>query len=132
MMKVLCRTLCAAAVAIWMSNDAHAQEHDDEVNIAPQLEEVVPIPPVEFFVEEYDQLIEQMESESFSPQFFFGKKYRYCQIIPQAYRVVLCRDCVSKGIGGEAGRVYCGVKCGMSCSVRYGKCSEERNKPPCP
>ena len=50
-----------------------------KVNIAPQLEEVVPIPPVEFFVEEYDQLIEQMESESFSPQFFFWKKI---QILP--------------------------------------------------
>lgn len=54
-------------------------------------------------------------------------KYRYCVIVPIAHNVTECRDCWSR-IGGEGGRVDCGVRVGPG-SVNYGRCNEQANCP---
>ena len=93
--------MCALAVSIllWPAVfEAHAE--DDPSNPVPTLEEAVPVPSMDYFIEEYDRLLEQDKEGQTTVQFFIGKKYRYCQVIPEAYRFVRCKDCVSRGIGG--------------------------------
>ena len=131
MIKWIGYTLSIFVLGLFTSG-VHAQ--DDAANPIPSLEEVVPVPSLDYFFDEYHRMIANFEGDEaeLQIQFFIGKKYRYCQVIPVAYRVVQCKDCSSRGIGGEGGRAYCGYKCNTNCSVRYGKCSESRNRPPCP
>ena len=101
--------ISVALVACSIAYEARAQDEkvaavqpqeDAERNPVPQLEVAIPIPSMEYFVEEYDRLVEQIVEGGLEPH-FFGEKYRYCQVIPEAYRVVRCKDCVSRLIGGE-------------------------------
>lgn len=85
---------------------------------------------IDLFIQEYDRIIDGIEEGDIEPTFFFGKKYRYCLVFHD--RLFGCRDCTSRGIGGTAGKVYCGIKCGGSpCSVLTGYCSEPRNHQAC-
>lgn len=106
---------------------------DDAENPIPSVEDAYPVPPTaEPFMDGVDVMFDSLESGAVEPQLFIGKKYRYCQVKPVGYNQVACSNCTSRGIGGEGGRAYCGAKCGGACSVRYGRCSESRNRPPCP
>ena len=44
---------------------------------------------------------------------------------------VQCRDCTSGILGGEGGRVVCGIQ-NAGCTIEYGSCGEDRNRPYCP
>lgn len=63
------------------------------------------------------------DPDSVQPMFFIGKKYRYCAVCPDhATRTNRCRSCSTRGIGGEGGRVGCGIQ-NPGCSIKFGKCN---------
>jgi hypothetical protein len=55
-------------------------------------------------------------------------KHQYCVVTQKADRVV-CQDC-SAQLGGEGGKVICRYRFSTG-TVRYGRCDEPRNRPPC-
>jgi hypothetical protein len=57
-----------------------------------------------------------------------SEKHWYCVVSHQGLGPH-CQSCWAY-VGGELGRVGCAVVNGPS-SVRYGQCTEKRNRPPC-
>jgi hypothetical protein len=56
-------------------------------------------------------------------------KHEYCVVRRQGTAPPVCQNC-SAQIGGEGGKVICHYRFGQG-SVRYGRCDEPRNRPPC-
>lgn len=121
------------SVLMFSTSFAQVENGEDAENPVPSIEDAYPVPPSALpFAEGFDKMLDRLGSGEVQPQFFIGKKYRYCQVAPIGHNQVACSNCTSRGLGGEAGRAYCGARCGKAgCSVRYGRCSEPRNIPPC-
>ena len=56
-----------------------------------------------------------------------AKKHDYCVVRPG--QTPHCQDCAVR-LGGEGGKLLCAYKF-RARSVRYGRCDEARNRPPC-
>jgi hypothetical protein len=57
-----------------------------------------------------------------------ARKHDYCVVKPEG-QTPRCLDC-SVRLGGEGGKLICSYKFGRG-KVRYGRCDESRNRPPC-
>jgi hypothetical protein len=57
-----------------------------------------------------------------------ANKHQYCVVTQKADRLV-CQDC-SAQLGGEGGKMICRYRFSTG-TVRYGRCDEPRNRPPC-